>query len=469
MEYIPKHHQSIGEQWLMSHDRCALFLDMGLGKTVITLTALKRMIYNDFRLHKVLVVAPLNVARLTWEAEIRKWDHLKDMTYSKVLGSEKQRLEALTKEADIYLINRENVSWLVDTMGSKWPFDGLVLDELSSFKSARSERFRKLKRVTGLCKVVIGLTGTPAPNGYLDLWSQIFLIDSGERLGTRVTKYRQKYFSPGRGKGHVIYEWNIREGAKEEIDRKLQNLCLSMKKEDWLKMPPITYNPVIVDMPESGWKKYRFLMKEKVLPLLKGDITTDVVHADRMVTPANAAVISSKLLQMSGGFLYDDDGKTICIHEEKLHRLKGILEEAGGEPILVFYGFQHEKEAILKSFPEAAVLDHEPEDTLARWNAGKISLLLLHPASAGHGLNLQKGGHIMVWYSLPWSLELYEQANARLYRTGQEHPVIVHQMICQNTMDEKVLSALDRKHMDQNALMDALRKEVMPYDKEGVL
>ncbi len=458
MKYEAKHHQALGEQWLMDHDRCALFLDMGLGKTVITLTALQRMIYEDFRISKVLVIAPLNVARLTWSDEIEKWDHL-HLTYSKILGDPKQRRKALAADADLYLINRENVPWLVDTLGMDWPFDGLVIDELSSFKSSNSLRFRKLKRVSGLCKVVIGLTGTPAPNGYLDLWSQMYLIDAGERLGSRITQYRTKYFYPGYGKGHIVYQWNLKQEAKKSIDEKLKDLCLSMTKEDWIQMPPITYNSVSVEMPKEAKALYQFLLKEKVLPLLGGEATTDIEKAEHMVTPANAAVIGNKLLQMSGGFLYDDDGAIIRIHREKLQRLRDLVQEANGEPVLVFYGFLHEKKALLQEFPQARDMNGSPEETLRKWNAGEIPLLLLHPASAGHGLNMQKGGHILVWYSLPWSLELYEQANARLYRTGQDKPVIIHHLLCRDTIDHRILEALNHKHLNQRELISALKLE----------
>lgn len=458
MKYTPKPHQEIAGKFVAEHDRCALFLDMGLGKTVISLTDIMRRLWDDFSINKALVIAPIRVAEDTWSRESAKWDHLQDLRISKVLGTVKQRVSALETAADVYVINRENVVWLVEYLGQKWDFDCVVVDELSSFKNPNSKRFKALRKVIRRAKVFLGLTGTPAPNGYIDLWSQIYLIDGGQRLGKTLTAYRQKFFHPGRGKGHVVYEWVMNKGAKEEIDRLLSDICLSMSKEDWLQMPDIIFNDVIVKMDKQARKLYDEFEKEKVLPLLEGKVIDDVDEADTFVAGTTAATVSMKLLQMANGSVYDDDGSVFHIHDAKLDALDEIAEANPGQPLLVFYGYKHDLERIKKRFADAVILNEgDTQDIITRWNAGQIPMLLCHPASAGHGLNLQEGGHIAVWFGLNWSLELYQQANARLHRQGQEKSVIIHHIICQDTIDERVMDALNKKDTTQRSLLDSLK------------
>lgn len=428
------------------------------GKTVISLTDIMRRLWDDFSINKVLVIAPIRVAEDTWSRESEKWDHLQGLRISKVLGTAKQRIAALNTPADVYVINRENVVWLIEYLGHKWDFDCVIIDELSSFKNPNSKRFKALRRVIRWVKVFLGLTGTPAPNSYMDLWSQIYLIDGGQRLGKTLTAYRQRYFHPGRGKGHVVYEWIMNKGAKEEIDELLSDICLSMSKEDWLQMPDIIYNDIVVKMDKQARKLYDEFEKEKVLPLLDGKVIEDVDAADTFVAGTTAATVSMKLLQMANGSVYDDDGSVFHIHDAKLDALEEIVESNPGQPLLVFYGYKHDLERIKTRFTDAVILNEgDTQDIITRWNEGRIPMLLCHPASAGHGLNLQRGGHIAVWFGLNWSLELYQQANCRLYRQGQEQSVIIHRIICQDTIDERVIKALDQKDTTQRSLLDSLK------------
>lgn len=458
MKYCPKPHQSLAGDFLKGHPRCALFLDMGLGKTVVTLTEIFQKVRCEFAIDKVLVIAPIRVAEDTWSREGEKWDHLRGLRISKVLGTAKQRIAALDTPADVYIINRENVVWLVEYLGQNWDFDAVVIDELSSFKNAGAKRFKALRKVIKRASYVVGLTGTPAPKGYIDLWPQIYLIDGGQRLGRTLTEFRRRFFHPGRGKGHVVYEWLINPGAKEEIDRLLSDICLSMSKEDWLDMPDILFNDVVVKMDGKARKLYEEFEKEKVLPLLEGLVIESVEDADRFVAGTTAAALNNKLLQMANGAVYDDEGGTFHIHDAKLDALEEIAESNPGQPLLVFYAYKHDLDRIKAKFPNAVVLNEgNTQGTISRWNAGKIEMLLCHPASAGHGLNLQEGGHIAVWFGLTWNLELYQQANARLYRQGQEHSVIIHHILCENTQDERVIRALQQKDVTQKSLLDALK------------
>lgn len=449
----------------MTHMRCGLFLQMGLGKTVVTLTALRRLMFEEFAVSKALVIAPLNVARDTWTREAAKWDHLRELRLSKVLGTEKERIAALGSDADIYIINRENVVWLVEYLAKvkkAWPFDAVVIDELSSFKSATAKRFRALRRVIGLAKAVIGLTGTPAPNGYIDLWPQVFLLDRGERLGRTVTAFRNSYFSPGAHKGHIVYEWRLKPGAKEQIDAVLSDICLSMKAEDWVLLPDIIFRETYVRMDEGERAIYDRFQNDRVLPLL-GEALSDPENFTSLVAGDTAAITANKLLQMASGDVYDDAGGVFHIHDRKLDALADIIEAANGEPVLVFYAYKPGAAAIRRRFPDAVQLGDcgmTTPELIDRWNAGDVPLLLCHPASAGHGLNLQEGGHIVVWFGLPWSLELYQQANARLHRMGQKQSVIVQHILCEDTIDGRVLDALRRKDATQNALLDALNRYV---------
>lgn len=401
-------------------------------------------------MEKVLVIAPLRVAQKTWPDEIKKWDHLKHLRISRILGTEKQRLGALQAKADIWIINRENVEWLVDLYGKNWPFDMVVIDELSSFKSSKAKRFRALRKVRPMIKRIVGLTGTPAPNGLIDLWPQVYLLDQGERLGKTVTGYRSRYFEPGKRNRTVIFTWDPKPGAEEAIYSKLEDLCVSMSAEDWLQMPERIDREVIVQIPEAARAQYDQLERDLLLPFAGGDITADTM-----------AILSNKLLQMANGAVYDENGATREIHRAKLEALDDILEAANGQPVLVFYNYQHDRDRVLKHIPTARVLD--TEDDIEKWNQGKIPVMLAHPASAGHGLNLQAGGNIIVWFGLTWSLELYLQAIARLYRQGQDKSVIVHHLIAEGTIDEDVMRALAGKDVSQKALLEAVKARIEKY------
>lgn len=458
MKYLPKPHQSFCIDLLtkpLVPKSQGLFLDMGMGKTAITLTAIVELL-NDFALNKVLVIAPLRVAEDTWTTEAAKWEHTRHLRVIPVLGTAKKRAKQLCRAGDIFVINRENVEWLCDPKASglkKWDFDLVVIDELSSFKNNQSKRWRALKRRMPPDCPVWGLTGTPAPKSYIDLWPQIFLLDRGQRLGTTLGSYREKYFNPGARRGHVVFDWRLKRGAKEAIDNRLSDLCIAMRKEDYLTLPPITYNRVAVRMDKKERAVYDELKREKVLAELEGK------ELDSAIVGATAAALSNKLLQLSGGAVYDEDGGVQVIHKRKLDALVELEEAAQGQSLLVFYAYKHEADRIMEKFPHAVKLDKDADtvETIAAWNAGEIPMLLCHPASAGHGLNLQMGGHMVVWYSLPWSLELYQQANARLHRMGQESPVIVHHIICEDTLDDRVLTVLGQREEDQDGLLRALK------------
>lgn len=455
MEYVPKKHQEIAAKFLSDHDRCCLFLDMGLGKTVVTLTRIKELV-DACVVKRVLVVAPLRVAESTWGSEAEKWDHLAGLRVSVVVGDAKKRKRALATDSDVYVINRENVQWLVEGLQGKWPFDCVVLDELTSFKNHQSKRFRYLRRVIGTSDYVIGLTGTPAPNGYMDLWPEIYLIDGGDALGRTVGQFRDKYFTPGRRNGQVVWEWNLKPGAKEAIDAKLKPMCLSMTKEDWLTLPPLTTNIMEVIIDEKERRVYDRMLRDRVLPLLDGELST-MQDMDSAVVGSTAAVLSNKLLQMANGAVYDENGEVFKIHDKKLDALEELVDSVG-DNILVFYNYKHDLDRIMNRFPEARKL--EGDQDIVDWNAGKIRILLCHPASAAFGINLQQGGHTVAWFGLPWSLELHTQANARLHRQGQEHPVIVHYIVAKDTLDEKVLKVLQNKDAVQRGLLDALKDYV---------
>ena len=452
MLYKPYPYQAAAEKWILEHKKCGLFLEMGLGKTVVTLTAIKRLI-EDFAVIRVLVVAPLRVAATVWAEEAWKWDHLHGLRFSKVLGSREEREAALQQDADVYVINRENVSWLVEHQAKtkRWPFDMIVLDELSSFKSPKAERFKALRRTLPAVRRVVGLTGTPAPNGLIDLWSQIYLLDKGERLGRTIGAYRQQYFVPGHTNGMVVYNWVPRNGAPAEIYGKVGDICMSMTAEDYLQMPDRIDITVPVALPESARKAYETMERDLVLPM-----------QDKAITAQNAAVLAGKLLQLSNGAIYTEDREYIEVHSAKLDALEDLIEAANGEPVLVYYAFQHDKDRIMKRFPKAKNLFSSRD--VDAWNRGEIEILLAHPSSAGHGLNLQQGGHIMVWYGLTWSLEQYQQANARLYRQGQQKPVTIYHMVTTGTVDEDVLKVLTGKAARQDALIDAIKGRIEKYD-----
>lgn len=450
MIFKPHKYQQIAIDKIFELPRCGLFLEMGLGKTVITLTALERLMYDRFEVGRVLVIAPLRVAEDTWSRESEKWDHLKHLRISKILGTPHKRREALTADADIYVINRENVVWLCSELAGDWPFDTVVIDELSSFKSPKAQRFKALRKYIVKAKRVIGLTGTPAPNGLIDLWSQIYLIDGGERLGRTVTGYRDRYFLPDKRNGMTIFTYKLKPDADRLIWDKLSDICISMRAEDWLTLPERIDNLVTVRLTDKQRKAYDEFEREQYIEFAEGEVTA-----------LSAAALTNKLLQFSNGAVYKSDGGYIETGNGKLDALEDIITAAGGRPVLCFYSYKHDLERIRARFDFAQTLDNSSQ--IERWNSGEIPLLLAHPASAGHGLNLQAGGSIIVWFGLTWSLELYQQANARLHRQGQQQKVIVHHLITEGTCDEKVYQSLQGKSCVQDDLLDALKAK---YGKE---
>ena len=469
MEYKPHAYQEYAMNFVLEHPQCGLILDMGLGKSVITLTALFELLLDRIEARKVLVIAPLRVAQDTWPRELAKWDHLKGLCYSLVLGNEAERRAALKKKAFLYIINRENVAWLVHHY--RWDFDTLVIDELSSFKSAKAQRFKALKKVRPYVERVIGLTGTPAPNGLIDLWPQIYLLDQGTRLGRFIGGYRERFFTPDKRNREVIYSYKPRPGAEEKIYELIGDICVSMKAEDHLAMPELISNRVEVCMDAGEQQLYDRLQKDLVLSLPEGEV--DAV---------NAAALSGKLLQMANGAVYGEQRqnpigqsigqsgqaahgepigeqrKVLHIHDRKLDALEDLVEAANGRPLLVAYWFQHDLARIQKRFPQAQGIDTSKD--IADWNKGLIPLALVHPASAGHGLNLQEGGSTLVWFGLTWSLELYQQLNARLWRQGQRNTVVLQHLVCTGTHDEDVMRALERKELGQGALINAVKARI---------
>lgn len=446
MKFIPHDYQKRAVSFIREHEAAGLFLEMGLGKTVITLTAIDELMNDSFEVSRVLVIAPLRVAEDTWSRESNKWDHLKHLKISKILGSAADRIRALKAQADIYVINRENVVWLVDYLEEnrmKWPFDMVVIDELSSFKNNQAKRFKALRRMRPAIDRIVGLTGTPAANSLMDLWAEMYLLDRGERLGRTLTAYRGNWFRPGYGNGYVTYKWEPRRGALEAITKRIADITVSMKAEDYLTLPDKVESTIEVSLDEKGLKAYKEMEKESLIELEGEEIAA-----------LDAAAVMSKLLQMANGFIYDEAHNPRHIHEAKLDALGEILE-AAESPVLVYYNFQADKDAILSRFHEAKLLEND--STIEEWNKGKIKILLAHPASAGYGLNLQDGGHIMAWYGLPWSLEQYLQAVARLQRQGQKYPVMVYHLIAKGTVDEQVVASLSKKDMTQSALINILK------------
>lgn len=444
MKYKPYDYQTFATNFVLEHPACGLILDMGLGKSVITLTALWSLLLDSFDVGKVLVVAPKRVAENTWPTELKKWEHLDGLTWSLVLGSEKDRRAALQRRAKIYIINRENVTWLVDNY--RWDFDTLVIDELSSFKSSKAQRFRALKRVRPRISRVIGLTGTPQPNGLLDLWPQMYLLDMGQRLGRFVGGYRERFFLPDKRNREVIYSYKPKEGAEEKIYELISDICISMRAADNLDMPGLVASRVEVQMNAKERKLYEGFERDMVLHLKDGDL--DAV---------NAAALSGKLVQMANGAVYGENRKVHHIHDRKLDALEDIIEAANGKPLLVAYWYKHDLERIRQRF-EVRTID-TPKD-IADWNEGKIPVALIHPASAGHGLNLQDGGSTIVWFGLTWSLELYQQLNARLWRQGQKHTVVIQHIVAAGTHDEDIMNALEKKDMSQTALIAAVKARI---------
>lgn len=448
-------YQKYAVDFIQSHPTAGLLLDMGLGKTVSTLTAINRLMYEELEVNKVLVIAPKRVAEDTWVKEAAKWEHLKHLRISRVLGTERQRKEALKAKADIYVINRENVCWLTAYYGGALPFDMLIIDELSSFKSPKAQRFKALRLVRPQISRVVGLTGTPAPNGLSDLWSQIYLLDQGERLGKTVTSYRTKYFRPGRSNGQVVFDYKPLEGSEERIYNQISDICVSMKAEDYLELPPRIDITTEVTLPAAAQSQYEEFEKTEILKLAEEE--------GNSISAVNAAALSNKLLQFSNGAIYDGERRTHEIHDAKLEALEEIVEAANGAPVLVFYSFRHDIARIKRKLAAFKPQELTGSEDIEKWNRGEIKVLLTHPASAGHGLNLQKGGNIVVWFGLTWSLELYQQANARLHRQGQTKPVKIYHVLSRETMDEDVIKALSGKADKQEALMQAVKARIKKY------
>jgi len=449
MKYTPRAYQEYAENFILEHEAAGLFLDMGLGKTAISLSACEKLLRDSFDIYKPLVIAPLLPAKDTWPKELAKWDNLEGLTYSLIVGSEKERIAALNADADFYIVNRENVVWLVDLYKKKWPFDMVVIDELSSFKSSKAQRFRALKKVRKYIKRIVGLTGTPSPNGLLDLWSQVYLLDEGKALGRTLSVYRETYFNPGRrGPQGIVYDWTPKEGAEEAIYKRLKGLCISMRSEDYLDLPKRLFIPQELDLPQKAKDMYRQLQRDTLLPFADGDVDA-----------GTAAILTNKLLQMATGAVYDENGNVKQIHDAKLDKLEQLIEEANGQPVLLFYNYKHERDRIKARFPYAVEI--KDDGAIARWDAGQVPILLANPASAGHGLNLQFGGHIIIWFSPTWNYEFFDQANKRLHRPGQTESVLIHILIARGTMDERVLNvALKSKEECQDSLLDALKAQI---------
>ena len=452
MEFKPHDYQKYATEFIESHPIAAVILQMGLGKTVCTLTAIEHLMYDTFEVSKVLIVAPLRVAKVTWSDEIDKWDHLSHLTYSVAVGSEKERLSALKKKADLYMINRENLQWLIEKSGLPFDYDMVVLDELSSFKSWQSKRFRAFMKVRPKVQRVVGLTGTPSSNGLMDLFAEFKCLDMGERLGRFITQYRNAFFIPNRMNGQVVYSYKLRPFAEEEIYRRIGDITISMKALDHLKMPELIENRYPVYMDDGEKQQYESMKKDLILPYLENEA----------ITAANAAALSGKLCQMANGAVYSDEGSVVHIHDRKLDALEDIIEAAQG-PILLCYWFKHDLERITKKLDELKVeyVRISSDGSIRMWNEGKFQVGLIHPASAGHGLNLQAGGNHIVWFGLTWSLELLEQTNARLWRQGQRaETVVVQYLVTAGTIDERILDAISKKEKDQNALIDAVKAQL---------
>lgn len=458
---------------IITHPFCGVFLEMGLGKTVSTLTAINDLMYDYCEINSVLVIAPKRVVESVWQEEAEGWDHLKHLTFSKIIGNQQQRIAAIQRKADIHIISRDNIAWLCALYGgSKLPYDMIVIDELSSFKSYKSQRFKSLKLAQPYFKRFVGLTGTPAPNSLIDLWSQIYLMDRGERLGKTITSYRNTYFKPGKTNGNVVYSYDLLSDSEWLIQKKIEDICISMKSDDYLQMPVRTDNFIKLRMPSDIKAKYDSFEKKKVLEIFKPE-QEYLENADKWVdkpveiSAVNAAALSNKLLQFANGSIYNTDSENersvFNIHDIKLDALKEIVEDANGRSVLVAWSFQFDRDRIMEYLKSYKPRELKKQKDIDDWNAGKIQVMLAHPASAGHGLNLQAGGSIIVWFGLTWSLELYQQFNARLYRQGQKEHVIIHHLIMEGTHDVDVVNAIKNKSKKQDALMNSIKAKVKKY------
>jgi len=449
MKFRPYEYQQTAIKWIINNPRCGLFLDMGLGKTVSTLTAIQQLM-DDCEISRTLVVAPKKVAETTWTTEAQKWDHLKNLKVAKVMGTEKQRKLALAEKADVYVIGRDSFVWLVGIFGGMLPFDVLVIDELTSFKSSKSNRFKAMRMATPTAKRVIGLTGTPAPNGLIDLWAQMYCIDMGERLGKSVTKYRETYFETHKW-NNIIVRCNVKKGYDEVIRKKIADICLSMQAKDYLQLPDLINHTIKVQLSTATMQAYTKFEREKVL-----QFQDEHQGETANVLAQSAAGLMNKLSQFANGAIYDEDRNVHNVHDEKLDRLAEIIEAANGNSVLVFYQYKHDAARIAEKFKGYRVKVYTDEKQLIEWNAGQVDILLAHPASTAFGLNMQDGGHYIVWFGTGWNLELYQQANARLHRQGQQYPVQVYNLVCSGTVDERAVTALENKKGVQQGLLDSL-------------
>lgn len=447
MRYKPHNYQTQAIDFITSYDESAIFLGMGLGKSVIALTAIWQLVLDYFLVSRVLVIAPLRVARDTWPAEATKWDHLEGLSLAVAVGSKQDRLNALAKNSMVTVINRENIPWLVAHYGKAWPFDMIVIDELSSFKNHRAKRFSALVKMRPYVTRWVGLTGTPAANGLMDLWAQFRLLDGGTRLGRYISRFRDRWFVPDKRGGMQVFSYKPRAGAEDEIYAAISDITLSMKTTDHLQLPELTVTTTKVSLADNERAVYERLKQDLVVEL-----------DGQVVDAANAAALSGKLLQLASGAIYNEQSQAIAVHSAKLDAFEDLVEAANGQNLLVVYWFRHDLERIVQRFPQARVL--KTAEDIEAWNNSEIRLGLIHPASAGHGLNLQAGGHMLVWFSLTWSLELYQQTNARLYRQGQTQPVTITHLVAEGTLDEAVLKALDTKNTTQAALIDAVTTEL---------
>ena len=446
MRYEPHFYQTYVKEFILSHKEAAIFLDCGLGKTVVTLTALEELLHDFFEIGKVLVIAPLRVARDTWPSEIAKWEHTKNIRASVVMETAKERTAALLKHAEVYIINRENVKWLIEESNMPMDFDMIVIDELSSFKSYQAKRFRALMKLRPSVKRIVGLTGTPSANGLMDLWAEFRILDMGKRLGRFISHYRDAYFLPDKRNQQMVFSYKLREGAEDAIYRRIEDITVSMRAREYLKMPAFISNIVPVALDARERKLYDDMKRDMVIAVENEEI--DAV---------SAAALSNKLLQMANGAVYADGRKVIRLHDRKLDALEDLAESANGKSVLIVYWYKHDLERIQSRL---SVREIRSSEDIEAWNAGEILLGVIHPASAGHGLNLQFGGSTLVWFGLTWSLELYQQTNARLYRQGQKDTVVIHHIVAAGTMDEKVMEALEHKDKTQAALIEAVKAEV---------
>lgn len=454
MKYVPHPYQQYCIQQILDRPAIGLFLDMGLGKTVITLSAINELKHGRFQVNRVLVIAPKKVAEATWQREAAKWDGLQHLRFSTVLGSTTKRVKALNTPADIYVINRENVVWLVDYYKNDWPFDLVVCDEFSSFKNHSAKRFKALAAIRPRIRRIVGLTGTPSPNGLGDLWALVYLLDQGERLGRYWTHYRERYFEPGRRSRDIVYEYDPKDGAWEAVTATIADICISMKADDYLQLPECIYDDTPVVLSPKAKKAYEELERNAVLALPDGEI--DV---------ASAAALSNKLQQLANGALYDDEHQVHLVHDCKIEAFMELIEQLHGQHALVYYNFKHDKDRLMEVLSKSKLRVREFTGAAEEidWNAGKIDVLLAHPASTAYGLNLQDGGHHIIWFGLNWSLELYQQANKRLHRQGQKAPVIIHRLICTGTRDEDLAEALGDKAASQEKVLESLKARIKKW------